>query len=563
MTPLIEKHVLGPEHDKFQNVDHLDRFQTLYCAWSSRIVPDALVEKPAILALSNKGGEISLWSYSSSEGIKYQATLRPHEGFVNLVQWTNWQVNGNQHTAYIASTCTDGTVSLSSVTVHVEVTEEERTNIRSVEVSELESWFKNDRAVPTLIKVWDDVNDSRVIKIAICKGVQIDAIVIRATQNSIELEGDWARYRLANSSMGLGGADWTHDGKILYAYTCEGECLALFIHQNKIECDDRISSTMNENLLLKYKQQNMEEEAKLDSEELEFVNDMMPHFWGSAISINDLYTVFAFTLTPTVDVHYKSESRDDVWIAFTLHQERQDEATLDKLCLIYERYLKNSDFPFSYPVKGILHEPLEYLVDDESETAIKTWLSTLGELMDCKQDKEYVCMTYALSVLTLNRDLGSLTRRVYSQTCTIAARALIYIQLKLRLYVLPHGAKQHLVYLCDKAQEIVRLHYIDTMLSFALDRSDEEWKKFTDDDITTLLLFCDRALSQPERTNEVLTTTKAVFERLLLCFPDSSICESLVAATKTVNGILNGQEVEYQTVSQEECPACGEHILFR
>ncbi|KAF7723060.1 hypothetical protein EC973_002394 [Apophysomyces ossiformis] len=331
ITPLIQAQVLGRGEDKFENIEQLNRFHTLS-------------EKPAILALTNKAGEITLWSYLPSRGVEYQTTLRPHKGFVNLLQWTKWQVRGNYHTSYIASTCTDGTVSLSSVTVHVEVVEKGCTYVRSVRSSVLETWFENDPAVPTLIKLWDDMNDGQSIRIAISKGAHVDVAVIRAEGDTVELEGEWMRYQLENSSMGLGGASWTHHGKLLYAYTCEGECLALFIHERRIQRDDGISKTMNQRLLLKYKQQNMEEQAKLDAEDTEFISDMFPHLWGAALSLNDLYTAFVFTLTPAADVHYKTESQDYIWIAFTLNQERKDEATVKRLCHIYERYLKDPEF---------------------------------------------------------------------------------------------------------------------------------------------------------------------------------------------------------------------------
>jgi hypothetical protein len=44
-----------------------------------------------LLALSNKHGDVCIWTYSLNDGIQYATAISPHKSFVNLLDWTGWK----------------------------------------------------------------------------------------------------------------------------------------------------------------------------------------------------------------------------------------------------------------------------------------------------------------------------------------------------------------------------------------------------------------------------------------------------------------------------------------
>lgn len=59
--------------------------------------------------------------------------------------------------AFVISTCTNGTVALSSVNVEIAVDDQKHTQILDIQARVLFSWFGETSSVPTLLKIFDNL----------------------------------------------------------------------------------------------------------------------------------------------------------------------------------------------------------------------------------------------------------------------------------------------------------------------------------------------------------------------------------------------------------------------
>ena len=141
-------------------------------------------------------------------------------------------------TAYIISTCSDGTSALTSIELEVIVDYDTgKTTIQSVIATTKKTWFESDSSNISLLSVWDDLvriciylfhlsppvpyintlanqfennnktlqkNGGKIIKTVLCKNarIQIGSIII---DNDDDIVDHWSEYHLEYSVMGLTG----------------------------------------------------------------------------------------------------------------------------------------------------------------------------------------------------------------------------------------------------------------------------------------------------------------------------------------------------------------------
>ncbi|KAI8370498.1 transcription factor IIIC subunit delta N-term-domain-containing protein [Radiomyces spectabilis] len=545
MTSMIRKIALDGAR-KFSTVHEIDRFQTLYAAWSSRIIGDSLAEKPALLALSNKVGEINIWSFAKHKGIRHGITLQPHRSFVNLLRWTDWHKNNHQYTAYLLSTCSDGTVALSSVTVTIAIKEQE-TRVSSVKAKTLKTWFEHDNVVPTLVRTWDDFSHSQTIKLVVAKSITVYAATIQVNGDKVTMQDEWTNYPLQYSAMGLSGANWSLDGEFMRVYTFEGECVVLTLRGGQLVYLEDDSSMVNRKLLQKYNQQWTEEQTDIEEGNLFPPSEVMPILWGTAVSSRELYTAILFSLRPNADVTYRGETTMQTSLAFIMHAEPNSESTLNSLSESINQLIQKPEFLFTQSIQSLLYEHLEYLTKDDDPKSIISWLSVFERIME--QD------------VTQNSKQQSLHERLYDNMQACAARMLLYIHFALKFYELPIEAATYLKNICDKAQKLAWGNYLTAILQYLLDMSDAEFQSYHDDDIMVMLLLCDRALRQIDAPRHLVELSKDVYERIGRVFPSSSVYTSLDTELDRAMALLGGKETTlFALVPREKCPVCEELI---
>ncbi|KAI7867652.1 transcription factor IIIC subunit delta N-term-domain-containing protein [Spinellus fusiger] len=538
-----------PNKDKdvmlFASHDEVKRFQTLFCAWSPTIITSPLAEKPAILALSHKSGDVTLWSFSRHKGLKFLTEYKTTSTYVNLLKWSNWRVQGNKYTAYLMSSSTNGSVYLTSITIDVMMGQYLHVDITSSTVNMLYSWFEGDFSIPTLLTSWDNLsNHGDQVKFGVSKGISTAFIFLIIKGDTVHVEQDWVSYIPENSSMGPANITWIEDGDYLRLYTHEGQGIVLCMKNNTVEFDLERSQALTDSLMLKYKFQFMEIESKAADDDTvgEGSNiDVIPLLWGSALSFNQLFTALAFTIKPLNDVYNRSDGPFGTFLGFIIHSQREDFNTLDVLCKNTEKYIQDPDFLFTYPVKIFLHEALEYVVNDEDNDGIYVWLATISNLLN--------------SPRTIDTSKDALTRNIYSNTANVAAMVINCIRLQLKFLELPPPVNDELNRLHEKASKMVQHFHIMSVLSFILDCSDEEFKKFDDDDVMVIQLLCDSALSESSIESLLLDTVLKTHTALERCLPElgpfTVLLEEIERAAANV-----ADRKEKKSVGYEKCPIC-------
>ncbi|CAO3693248.1 unnamed protein product [Rhizopus microsporus] len=505
-------------------------------SWSKLLLGNTLDSKFALLALSHKAGSVSIWTQSLDHGMQYAAEVSPHTSFVNLVSWSAWKkINETTYVALLASSSTNGTVTLS--TVQVNLSKGDKQSIENVQMRVSQRWFENDITIPTLLKVYNDaMDDSSYFNIAVCKGVTVYMMRVQVTdEGNIVNEYGWEPYTLFHSGAGLSAGSWINQNTFR-CYTFEGEGLYLTMTEDgRVKKDEEQTYKLNQKLIQKYKQQWMEEQIKIEEEDILGASDAIPYLWGASDGRNKIITAIYCTMKPTVDVHYRPESEEDSTIAFILQKERG--IGVDDACDDLDRYAYNPDFIFTYPVQAIVHETLEYLLNEDDMSDFKMWVIKLDSLLQQRPELD-------------DKDL---TRALFSSPSTIAARIVINAEIKLKHYNLLQ-ATSAFEDTCRKAKHIIQLYYLSHTLDLALRLSDDEFSNLGEQDMTELLILSDLALAL--RDEQLIQTASQVYTRLQKSFSFLDLEQELEYATR-----FNLQSsAEYTLKPREKCPVCSEAV---
>ncbi|KAI9498009.1 transcription factor IIIC subunit delta N-term-domain-containing protein [Zychaea mexicana] len=553
MTPLIKDHVLGSK-DRFDTLEELDRFHTLCCAWSPRIIPDAFNEKPALIALGNKAGEITLWSYHSASGAQFCTTVQPHQSFVNLVEWSHWRIHGSKHTAYLISTCTDGTAALSTVEVVVSADDAGKTVIQSVVATVAKTWFESDPATISVLSIWDNLKseNGKTIRVALCKNARVD-ILSMILDDDDDIADHQSEYYLEHTVMGLSGARWATDGTQLQMYTYDLQCVVLDVDDHaKYTYNKPVSAQTNERLVNKANHQWILEQDKMDRETLATANAVTPKLWSTAHTTTGLFTAVLFTLRSSRDINYYGSGYTDlIYLGFLLHRERQDDKIIEGICDTVETYAKDPEFFFTSPVQQLLHESLQYIVDEDDNKAVLRWLEKLDELMSQGQ--------YNKSIST-----DSLARRLFFDERTTAARILVRAELDLKNYDLTEEASRKLASICSKAKSFLKQQFAVTTLDHILNLPKNRLQKLNDEDIMVILLFCDRILAQQEPILFALEQVQMTCKDLIQSYiSDPSQKALLQREMDTAIDLLDGNDLKEPLPGRETCPGCQQLLTIK
>ncbi|GAA5804303.1 hypothetical protein HPULCUR_009790 [Helicostylum pulchrum] len=459
-------------------IDHnyatkINPHHTLYAQWSKKITVNPLASKPCLLALTNKAGDLCFWNLTSTT-LEHLDTITPHKSFVNLVQWSNWKkgVEPNTYLAFTVSSSTNGTVALSSVLVKVSVDENLITTIEDLLVNVVHQWFEVGSAVTTLIKVQDDFDqEASHLRIALSKGINVSFISLIVDGNVAHLEKEWVSHCLQYSGLGLAGGSWLSDFDFR-CYTMEGEGMQFhFGAEDNLVLDEKEQTNISTKLVQKYKYQWMEEQAKTDDDDILGASDAFPYIFGACDSLRHMYTAIFFTMRPSVDVHYRVESLEEVNLTFILQKPRSSE--IESLIEDIDTYVNDPNF-----CKGLIREILDYLIEDDNIVPIKKWY---GKLANCMASGP---------TLVSDQDL---TKLIYCESSTIASRIILNAELEMKHYRLI-AYETELQEICTAAKEKTTTHFLFYVFRFALQLPDERLSQFSSDDQNVLLLLCDYAL---------------------------------------------------------------------
>ncbi|KAI8095592.1 transcription factor IIIC subunit delta N-term-domain-containing protein [Thamnidium elegans] len=526
-------------------IDHnyatkINPHHTLYAQWSKKIIVTPMASKPCLLALTNKAGDLCFWNLTSTT-VEHLDTITPHKSFVNLVQWSNWKkgVEPNTYLAFTVSSSTNGTVALSSVLVKISVDEHLITTVEDILVSVIHMWFEEGSAVTTLIKVQDDFEqEASHLRIALSKGINVSFISLTVDGNAVHLEKEWVSYCLQHSGLGLAGGSWLSDFDFR-CYTMEGEGMQFhFSAEDMLVLDEKEQAIISTKLVQKYKYQWMEEQAKTEEDDIISASDALPYIFGACDSLKHMYTAVFFTMRPTVDVHYRVESLEEANLTFILQKPRASE--IYSLLKDIDTYVNNPNFcnfhfilVFLKPVKGLIREILDYLIEDDNILPIKMWYEKLVE-----------CMASG-PTLVGNQDL---TKSIYCESSTIASRIILNAELEMKNYRLI-AYESEFTQICAAAKEKTTTHFLFYIFYFALQLPDERFGQFSSDDRNVLLLLCDYALYLG--INQLREQCMDIYMKLqekckMDLYPEIAYCSS--------------PDGPFSLVSREKCHVCDEPV---
>ncbi|KAI8096517.1 transcription factor IIIC subunit delta N-term-domain-containing protein [Halteromyces radiatus] len=546
MTPMLRDHVLiQSETEEFSTLEQINQFHSLYAAWSPYIIIDPLKPKPAIIAIGNKAGGISLWSYSIADGFRYQIDCQVHTSPVNLLQWSKWRKSGENYIGYLLSTSTNGIAVISSVTIQIA-----SSAVNSVQIQILHTWFEEDSGIPTIIKLWEDSKND-IIKILVVKQVMVYTAMLRVQKDyQLVLDLTWLDYTVPNSALGVSGAYFANNGKSIRLVTHEGTGLVLSYKDNILDLDGSSSLIVTQKLQRKFKQQWMEEMSKYEEEEILFGFSFGVLLWGIDATPNGLYSAILFTLKPLVDVHTYVESKDSTHVAFLLHPNIDNQKALPKLLNDLKLYIHDPDFFFTYPIQSILHEQLEFLLDEDNDEQLMVWLQLLNNAIDSLNEES---RWHSLD----------LTRMVYSIPNIVACQIAVYISMESKSYRLTDTARVYLDELNSKGHHFIILNYLQSVLTFVNNQEDTFWKSLNGEDIIQLLLWCDRALYEPKPSIQLLTTVKETYIKLRSFFPTDPLVQTISTEFDLVDSALVGKSLmDIELPSRQDCPVCENSIPF-
>ncbi|SAL98717.1 hypothetical protein [Absidia glauca] len=551
MTHLVKKDALQDSATgEFDTLEQINRFHSLYMAWSPTLYIDAIPSNPSLLAISNKAGGISLWSYSVKQGIQHQVSFQPHTTFCNLMYWSKWRRKGDgSYVGYLLSTGANGIAVLTSVNVMCG-----EKSITSVETHTVYQWFEEGSSLANVIKLWDASGDT--IMILIVKQLVVYSLVLKV-QDGLQLapEGTWMDFIIPSSAVGVTGAYFASNGSQIRLFTYEGDGLVMVYQDGAWNLDDSLSAELTKKLQLKYRQQWMEETSKYEEEDILNGMDMVPRVWGVDTTPHGLYSAVLFMIKPVVDIHSYNESRDSTNITFLVHPQIDGVDATAKLLEKLVSYINDPDFFFTYSVRSILHELLEFLLDEEDNTQFMALLNTLNEILESSSSRD-------LS----GGDASNLKRQVYGEPKIIAARILLYINTELKLYKLQDDTRQLLFEMYNKSRHYVTCNFLQSILSYMNDQSDDYWSSLTNEDIFQILLWCDASLSEVLGLREVLPVTdmlqplKTTYEKLHRHCPSSPLLGNISASIFMVDSIAN---IPIPFSLDDLCACDGGHVFNR
>ncbi|OBZ86812.1 hypothetical protein A0J61_05138 [Choanephora cucurbitarum] len=532
LTHEIEAHQVDVDYPTKINPHH-----TLYAIWSKALVPDPLAFKPSLLATTNKAGHVNIWTSAMDNAFKYADTITAHRSFVNLVEWSGWKnIDNCKYVAYVVSSSVDGTVVLSSVQVTLELKDSNPT-IENVQTDILYTWFDNEPGHVNFIKISDEFNaDGSSMKLALCKGVTLRFLDFSWTSNQLNVERDWRELELVHSTLGLAGGSWISP-HVFQAFTAEGEGMQIDCSSaDSLEVDIKANALINTKLVQKYKQHWVEEQMKME-DHIIGASDATPSLEGVCDAPGHIFTAIVFRMRPDVDIRYGPESGEDTTLAFILQKERN--LDIEPLCQDVDRYVNDPNFFFVQPVKGLIRELLQYLVDDDTSKPLCIWLEKLSEYIQRSSEHS-------------KESCQNLTRAIYSQPHVIASRIVINADIELANYS-PQVFEDELKAVVGKSKDVIQNNYFSNILDFALKIPDEEFANLKDQDILVLLLLSDTAVVSKDRS--LVKRTLEIYTRLQDKFPKLDLYNEIAFASSSED-----QNMVFEPKAREKCLVCDEHV---
>ncbi|KAI9273723.1 hypothetical protein BY458DRAFT_434909, partial [Sporodiniella umbellata] len=498
----------------------------LGASWSKALSTDVVGSQFALMALSNKGGNINIWAYSSKNGFQHSAQVTPYEAHTNHLDWTEWK-KLNEHTflSFVASGSTDGRVALSSVKLEL-IKENEDWKIKKVEAKCLYEWFDDNIAIPTFLKTASDFkNNASAVSIAVSKGSFIYLLSLRVDLNGrTKTEGDWTLHNMIHTGVGLSGGTW-ETPTIFRGYTFEGEGVCLELNNGIVEEDKTATHSLNQRLVQKFKQQWMEEQLKTEDDDVFGTSDAIPCLWGASDGINNIVTAVYCTL----------ESAEDSAIIFILQKERGTNTQAINNSL--RKYIEDPETVFNAPIRGALRETMEFLVDEENPDIFYAWLNQL---------QKYISSDFEASE-------GTFLRKLYGTPSVISSFIINTVELELKYHDFFKYSTQF-VEASEKAKYCTKANYFTTILDYVLSLPDNDLCCLDQSEITDILLLLDQALLI--NNQNITEKSLKMYEKIESNFPGVDLKEEIKIASS-----FNPQtELIYTPKPREQCPVCDELV---
>ncbi|KAI9310730.1 hypothetical protein BX666DRAFT_1147589 [Dichotomocladium elegans] len=535
MTEDIKSQVLDGG-SRFSDLGQVKSFNTLACAWSGIVYSNPFAEKAAILALANQAGEIALWMYLPSDGFRFLTHLPVHDNFCLMLKWTRWRVHDGKHEAYIVSSGATGALCLTKVVIDVGCNER-KTVISSVDVSVIDTWFEDRRSVNNKLIVYDDWSQGTMIRIAVAKFGKVVVGQVDVTDNTRTV---WSTYMIDKSTKSQMALEWADSGKKLRILTMEGQGLILDINDPTcLSLDVEETKALNTKLVVRITQQWEEVQTGMDKESRRVGNDVYAVVYGSAASINGLFTVYLYGFFDIVEVMFYEGDMNMTWMAALLHKNRNDKDLSAQLIANLEQKVRDPPFFSKHPYSGLLRELLEYLLEDDDGDDILEWINCMQAVM--------------------NTDVpditGNFEERVYCDPRATAARMLVLTSLELTRCMLPPKVQEQLIILDQTAQMFIKMLFSYACLAYVMDLPDDALERLQGTDLDTVLLLCDRILVQEVVLPFTIDMIQKALSRLIPWAPTYG--ELLNEEINRAKTRLDKDE-PMPALPREHCPACNE-----
>ncbi|KAL1927444.1 hypothetical protein VTP01DRAFT_3681 [Rhizomucor pusillus] len=524
---------------QFETPEEFDRFRIFSGAWSQKIVPHMSAEAAAVLALGNQHGEINLWRYSPRSGIAPLSKIQSHATTVACLEWSKWRILDGKHVAYIFSGSVDGTVSVTKVVLGVGNDEDNSTRLQTASMEVVGTWFKDHKTMVNVISVHDQ-NGEGAIKAAVGKGSHVEIGILHHQAQSPEII--WSPCDLQNSAVGLSAATWDATGNYVHLYSFEGEATVFQVNEQGIQHSENKTQKLTEKLLAIYSR---EVEADADEDEVDNVLasfDFEPQIFGASSSFNGLYTAVYFNLRPVADIFHRPENFDVSWLSIILHLPRGDAEVVKEVNNRFIDYAHDPEFSCKYPVKSILLESLDYLINSANVDILTAWMDNMEKVLDTPN--------------SFDDTRGSLASLIYSNSQCIAAQFLYRASIELRRAGLKSPYLEKMEALQKKAHTFLQSHLPRSVLEYISSLPSSSIEKFTDEDIVQTQLMVDRAVQHADKYAQNLETAEKACSHIKSSLPDNEAIDQTLSDLKS-------KEILSKDAGKEQCPACRELLVAK
>ncbi|KAG2188232.1 hypothetical protein INT44_000984 [Umbelopsis vinacea] len=456
----------------------------LSAAWSKAVVRQD--GHFGALALGSKSGHITLWSPQLKSEIVFRHPIFDGpNGWITLLEWSDWRRDGAGHSAFLFAGASNGKVA----SVKVDLVE------RKLHMTTLDTFFLEDSRMPTLIKITGSSEPGSQLKVAVTKStsVSVGLFACKKDGSLVLNHGKWIQQDMRIPAY-FSGAIWSKDGNYLHLFSSQYTNYSFIIDGLELKVDEVITEEIRNrtNKALRTQAYEMAKKVKIESQSNE---SYRAEIWGLAPSPNGIYFALCYTLSPTIDRDMR-ESGLDSWCACVLSIE--DSATARPMVsqLIHDNLMQRTK------VEDLL-DLVDYLAVYDAEVGLDKLLSDVKSTLDAQMTEQYDS--------TSTVDLQSWVNK---NPAIYLSKALVYISEQMKAYTLPALVSEKAKAQAAEAKNIISGFYLQYILQLLLKCPESQWLAMSQQERCNELLLADSVLLWHPRNTELLNSALRVYQRL-------------------------------------------------